>query len=128
MPSEKPGTSWLATGFQVGIVPGISVGIIPVYFVHGWSAVWVWFLVFAVYLLIPASVVLGDRRNRRRGMPFLKKAEVNSFLVGILLGAIVAAAVVSLEFFVIHGAVIVGALLLVGYKGYRAIRLVRGLL
>jgi uncharacterized membrane protein len=61
-------------------------------------------------------------------MSFLEKAELNSFLVGILLGAIIAAAVVSLEFFVIHGALIVGASLLVVYKGYRAVRWVRGLL
>jgi len=107
----------------MGIVPGISVGLIPVYIVHGWSTFWVWFLVLPVYLLMPAIVVLGDRRNRRRGISFLEKTELDSFLVGILLGAIIAAIVVSLEFFVIHGALIVGALLLVGY---RVIRWVRG--
>ena len=121
--SGKPAARWLALGFQMGIVPGISVGLIPVYIVHGWSTFWVWFLVLPVYLLMPAIVVLGDRRNRRRGISFLEKTELDSFLVGILLGAIIAAIVVSLEFFVIHGALIVGALLLVGY---RVIRWVRG--
>ena len=125
MSSEKPRTSWLATGFQVGIVPGISAGIIPVYLAYGWSTAWVFFLAFAVYLLIPAIVVWGDRRGRRRGKPLLEKAELNSFLIGVLLGAIIAAAVVALEFFVIHGPLIVGALL---WLGYRAIRWVRRLL
>jgi len=73
--------------------------------------------------MIPAIVILGDRHNRRSGKPFLEKAELDSFLTGVFLGAIIAAAAVGLEFFVIHGPLIVGALSLVGY---RAIRWVKG--